>query len=115
MMPFFAVLVACVLAVTAVCLDVLRLNDLARTTARLASVSSDPAGTARAYAAEHAPGTHVRVDTGTDTVTVTVGRRISVRIPLLPPVPTGVPVSASSVMALEPPAGGATGGTSVSP
>lgn len=99
----FALLVACTVAVTATCLQVLAMNDLARTAARLASVSSDPTGTAGGYVREHARGVSVTVRTDTATVDVTLERRIGLRVPFVRTVWIGLPVRVSSVMALEPP------------
>ena len=104
MLPFFAVLTGCIVGVTAVCLQVLSLHDAARTTARLASVSADPAGTAESWAREHVHGVEVHTTSGAGTVTVELTRRIVVPVPLLGRLTLRTPVSASSVMPLEPPA-----------
>ena len=105
LLPFFALLVACVMGVTAVCLDILRLQDTARTAARLAAVSADPRASAHEYAVSHAAGTQVTVLLDQETVTVTLSRRIGARLPLLGSLRFGIPWSASSVMAVEPPWG----------
>ena len=117
LLPFFALLVACVLGVTAVCLDILHLQDTARTVARLAAVSADPPATAREHAASLIPGTQVTVRTDQGTVTVALSRRIGARVPLLRSLRFGIPWSASCVMALEPPWGSVTAdpGTIVPP
>ena len=113
--PFVGLIIGCILGVTAACLDALRLDDLARTAARLASVSADPADTARTFVASHARG--VRVDTRvTDqVVAVVLIRQLSVHVPLLPRLSAHVPWSATSVMALEPPIVSTSAATSVKP
>lgn len=104
MLPFFAVLTGCIVGVTAVCLQVLSLHDAARSTARLASVSADPVGTAETWAREHVHGVEVHTISGAGTVTVELTRRITVPVPLLGRVTLRTPVSASVIMPLEPPA-----------
>mgnify|MGYP003341086555 CR=1 FL=1 len=62
-LPAVAALVGCIIGVTSLCLDVLALNDTARTSARLASVSIDPVTTARDYVTTAHPGITVRAVT----------------------------------------------------
>jgi len=85
LLPLFAVLCGCIVAVTAACLQVLALADTARNAARLAAVSSDPAAAASAYVADGSPGT------------------VRVTVPLVGHVTVPLPLSAGAVMLMEPP------------
>lgn len=102
-MPFLALTVGFLIAVTAACASVLALGDLARNAARLAAVSADPSGTAGAFVAEHAPDVTVAVSGDNDTVHVRLTRTLRIRLPLLRVPLPGITVSADSVMAVEPP------------
>ena len=114
-MPLVVALVGCIMGTTVVCLDALALNDIARTTARLASVSSDPVATAVGFVESEHPGVAVSASTDSRTVTVRLRRRISFTLPLLGAGHLPVPLSASSTMAVEPPNVSAPAGTSVTP
>ena len=103
MLPFFAVLTGCIIGVTAVCLQVLALNDAARTTARLASVSADPSTTAREWVADHLHGTSVSTSVGNGTVTVRLSRALSVAVPLIGRFRLPAPFATNVTVALEPP------------
>ena len=104
MLPFLAVLTGCIVGVAAACLQVLALHDSARTTARLASVSADPAGTAESWVRDHLHGVEVHTVSGAGTVTVVLTRRLTLPVPLLGHITLRTPLGASVVMALEPPA-----------
>lgn len=114
-LPAVAALVGCIIGVTALCLDVLALNDTARTSARLASVSIDPVTTARDYVTTAHPGITVRAVTDGTAVTVRLQRHVSVRIPFVGVLRVSVPLVAASTMAIEPPAVAPATGTSVTP
>ena len=114
-LPAVVALVGCIIGITALCLDVLALNDTARTSARLASVSIDPVTTAREYVATTHPGITVHAVTDGTTVTVSLQRRIPVRIPFVGVLRVSVPLVAVSTMAIEPPAVAPATGTSVTP
>ena len=114
-MPLVVALVACIIGITAVCLDALALNDIARTTARLASASADPAATAVGYVRAEHPGVDVRATADSSTVTVRLQRRIAIGLPLLGTLRIRVPLTASSTMAVEPPDAPASAATSVTP
>ena len=114
-MPLVVALLGCIVGVTVLCLDALALNDIARTTARLASVSADPVATAEGFVGSRHPGISVSATTSGSTVTVRLRRSISLSVPLLGTVRVGVPLSASSTMAVEPPDVTANEGTSVTP
>ena len=103
MLPFFVVLIGCVIGVTAACLQVLALNDAARTTARLASVSADPATTAREWVADNLHGTSVVTSVGNGTVTVRLSRPLSVAVPLVGRIRLPAPFATDVTVALEPP------------
>ncbi|MFM7262401.1 MAG: TadE/TadG family type IV pilus assembly protein [Acidimicrobiales bacterium] len=103
LLPFVAALAACIVVVTAACLQLLALNDLARNCARAAAVSSDPAAAATATARNlHGD---VSVTTGTEgtTVTVRVRRWFTVSVPFVGQVRLRTPLSAGASMLLEPP------------
>lgn len=108
LMPFFVLLVACILGTTVACLQVLRTDDTARTAARLASVSADPPGTARDWVAGVDPRARVDASTNGDILRVRVTRTVGWRIPFLPRAVLGFPFTALAVTALEPPSPGAT-------
>ncbi|MEY3744372.1 MAG: hypothetical protein RLZ48_50 [Actinomycetota bacterium] len=114
-MPLVVALVGCIIGVTVLCLDALALSDTARTTARIASVSVDPVATARDYVASRHSGVTVRVATDGSAVTVRVQRRVTFRLPVIGNIRFGVPLVASSTMAIEPPITTAPQGTSVTP
>ena len=103
LMPFFAVLIACILGVTVVCLDVLRTDGLARTAARLASVSATPQDTAVEWVGANAPGVRVSVTVDESTVRVRLTRRLSLHLPLLPHLRISLPYEALAIAAVEPP------------
>lgn len=103
LLPLFAVLCGCIIAVTAACLQVLALADTARNAARLAAVSSDPAAAASAYVADGSPGTVVRTVTDGTTVRVQLRRNVRVAVPLVGRVSVPLPLSAGAVMLMEPP------------
>lgn len=103
LLPLFAVLCGCIVALTAACLQVLALADTARNAARLAAVSPDPAATASAYVAEGSPGTAVSTVTDGTTVRVTLRRTVSLAVPLVGRVFVPLPLSAGAVMLVEPP------------
>ena len=103
LLPLFAVLCGCIIAVTAACLQVLALADTARNAARLAAVSSDPAATASAYVTGGSPGTVVRTVTDGTTVRVELRRTVRVAVPLVGHVTVPLPLSAGAVMLMEPP------------
>lgn len=114
-LPLVVVLLSCIIGVTVVCLDVLRTDDLARTAARLASVSASPEMTARDWISDHAAGTSVSVSSDGSTVTVRLVRRLIVRIPLLDKVGISLPYGASAIAPLEPPPDLASSATNVAP
>lgn len=114
-LPLVAALLACIVGVTVVCLDALALSDVARTSARLASVSADPELTAEQYVASGHTATTAEATTDGTTVTVRVQRRVTLRLPLVGVLRIGVPLVASSTMAIEPPIAVAPSGTSVTP
>jgi hypothetical protein len=103
LLPLFAVLCGCIVAVTAACLQVLALADTARNAARLAAVSSDPAAAASAFVADGSPGTVVRTVTDGTTVRVQLRRTVRVAVPLVGRVSVPLPLSAGAVMLMEPP------------
>ena len=103
LLPFVAALAACIVAVTAVCLQLLALNDLARNCARAAAVSSDPAAAATATAQQPHGAVTVTTRTEGPTVTVRVSRSFTVRVPFLGRVRLRTPLSAGASMLLEPP------------
>lgn len=103
MLPLFAVLVALILAVTALCLVALRTHDLARTAARLAAVSADPVQTSAEFVRGHDP--HARTVASVDggVVTVSVTRTLSLDVPLFGRFTAATPFTAEVSMPLEPP------------
>lgn len=105
LLPLFAVLCGCIIAVTAACLQVLSLADTARNAARLASVSADPAATASAFVAGESPGTLVATVTDGTTVRVTLRRAVRVPLAFAGRVTVPLPLSAGAVMLMEPPMG----------
>lgn len=111
LLPFVAALAACIVAVTAACLQLLALNDLARNCARAAAVSASPAATAEATADRLGGGVAVTTRTDGSTVTVVVRRSFTVRVPLLGRLRLRTPLSAEVTMLIEPPDGPVPGGT----
>lgn len=103
LLPLFAVLCGCIVALTATCLQVLALADTARNATRLAAVSPDPAATASAFVAGSSPGTLVSTVTDGTTVRVTLRRTVSLAVPLVGRVSVPLPLSAGAVMLAEPP------------
>jgi Flp pilus assembly protein TadG len=114
-MPLVVALVGCIIGVTVLCLDALALNDTARTTARIASVSVDPVSTAQDYVTSRHNGITVRAATDGSVVTVRVQRRVAFRLPVIGRIRINTPLVASSTMAIEPPIATAPQGTSVTP
>jgi len=114
-LPLVLALLACIVGVTVLCLDALALNDLARTSARLAAVSADPERTAEEYIASGHTATVAHATTDGTTVTVRVQRRVTLRLPLVGAIRVGIPLAASSTMVIEPPTAVAPAGTSVNP
>ena len=114
-MPLVVALVACIIGVTVLCLDALALNDTARTTARMASVSADPVSTANDFVSDRHPGLAVRVTADGATITVRVQRRVRFSVPFIGVIRITVPLAASSTMAVEPPIAPVPAGTSVTP
>lgn len=93
---------ACILSVagvTAVCLERLRLSEVARLCARTASVADDPVGTARATALAHRASATVDIDPATSLLTVTV--RPSGTIPGLGFVASRTGLAATTTIVLE--------------
>lgn len=115
LMPFVAVLLACVIGVTVVCLDVLRTDALARTAARLASVSATPEETATGWVASRSPDVSVDVTVDESTVQVRLTRRFDLHVPLLRRLRVSLPYSALAVAAVEPPPVPTTRTTNVGP
>lgn len=105
LLPLFAVLCGCIIAVTTACLQVLSLADTARNAARLASVSADPAAAASAFVAGESRGTLVATVTDGTTVRVTLRRAVRVPLPFAGRVTVPLPLSAGAVMLMEPPMG----------
>lgn len=105
LLPLFAVLCGCIIAVTAACLQVLSLSDTARNAARLASVSADPAAAASGFVAGESPGTLVATVTDGTTVRVALRRAVRVPLPFAGRVTVPLPLSAGAVMLMEPPMG----------
>ena len=106
LLPFVAALAGIVVAVTALCIETLALNDLARNCARAAVVSADPVATATDVAQESGRSVSVSVRVEAGLVTVTLRRSIGIRVPFLGRVSLRTPVGASAVMLTEPPAPG---------
>jgi hypothetical protein len=105
LLPLFAVLCGCIVAVTAACLQVLALADTARNAARLAAVSTDPAAAAAGHVAGESRGIIVTTDTDGTLVRVTLRRVMRVDLPLVGRVSVPLPLSAGAVMLMEPPMG----------
>ncbi len=105
LLPLFAVLCGCIVAITAACLQVLALADTARNAARLAAVAANPAAAASAYVASESPGAVVRTVTDGIVVRVTLRRTVQVDLPLVRRVTIPLPLSAGAVMLMEPPMG----------
>lgn len=103
LLPFVVALAGCIVAVTAACLHLLALDDLARNCARAAAVSASPAATAEATAERLGGGISVTTRTDGDTVTVVVRRSFTVRLPLLGRLRLRTPLSAGATMLVEPP------------
>lgn len=114
LLPLVGVLCGCIVAVTAVCLHLLSLNDLARNCARTAAVSLTPADTA-ADCAREGGGTHAVTHIRSGIVTVSVHRTFGVRIPVLRRWHIGLPLAGEASMALEPPERSADASVSVVP
>ena len=75
----------------------------------------DPVATARDFVASRHSGITVRAATDGSAVTVRVQRRVTFRLPVIGNIRFGVPLVASSTMAIEPPITTAPQGTSVTP
>jgi hypothetical protein len=103
LLPFVAALAGIVVAVTALCIETLALNDLARNCARAAAVSADPVSTATGLARDSGRRVSVSVRVESGLVTVTLRRSIIVHVPFLGRVSLRTPVGASAVMLTEPP------------
>lgn len=103
LLPFVVTVAGCIVAVTAACLQLLALNDLARNCARAAAVSASPAATAEATADRLGGGATVTTQTDAGTVTVVVRRSFTVRLPLLGRLRLRTPLSARATMLVEPP------------
>lgn len=103
MLPFLAALAGCIVATAAVCLQVLALQDAARTTARLASVAADPGAAADQWVRLTMRTAIVEVSTTSATVTVRLRRRYWLPVPFVGRVPLPAPLHASATMPLEPP------------
>lgn len=113
--PLVLAMVGCIVGVTVLCLDALALNDTARTTARIASVSADPVKTAGDYVTYRHPGVTARTVTDGTAVTVRLRRRVTLRLPVVGRIGIDIPLVAASTMAIEPPIDTAPAGTSVTP
>ena len=74
LLPFVAALAGIVVGVTALCIETLALNDLARNCARAAAVSADPVSTATDVAQESGRSVSVSVQVEAGLVTVKIGR-----------------------------------------
>ena len=103
LLPFVAALAGCIVAMTAACIQLLALNDLARNCARAAAVSSDPAATAAATAQHLGGGATVTTHSDGSTVTVRVRRSFALRVPLLGRLRLRTPLTAEATMLVEPP------------
>ncbi|MFM1789995.1 MAG: hypothetical protein RLZZ526_322 [Actinomycetota bacterium] len=114
-MPLVVAMVGCIVGVTVLCLDALALNDTARTTARIASVSADPMKTAGDYVTSRHPGVTARTVMDGSAVTVRLRRRVTLRLPVVGRISIDIPLVAASTMAIEPPIVTAPAGTSVTP
>lgn len=106
LLPFVAALAGIVVAVTALCIETLALNDLARNCARAAAVSADPVSTATGVAQESGMKVSVSVREESGLVTVTLRRSIGIRVPFIGRVSLRTPLGASAVMLREPPSTG---------
>lgn len=102
LLPLFAVMCGCIIAVTAVCMQLLALGDTARNAARLAAVTLDPEATATGFVARVSPGSVVHVSTDGTTVTVTLRRTATLRLPFVGRATVPLPLSASATMVAEP-------------
>lgn len=98
-MPMFVLSVVTIVGVTAVCLDAIRLHDMARTAARSAVTSDDPARTVATLVADKG----VRADTTDDLATQMVTVRLSRSVPGLGWVTRRLGLSASVTMMREAP------------
>lgn len=99
MLPLVVACLLSVVGVTMLCVEHLRLADVARLCARTASTADDPVGTARSVALAHRAVATAVVDPPSSMLTVTVRSESSV--PGLGFVAARAGLSASVVIALE--------------
>ena len=99
MLPLVLLCVISVVGITAVCTERLRLAEVARLCARVASTADDPVGTARRIADDNGALAVAGVDPTATFLTVTVR---SATLPLVPGfVSRRVPLAATTVIAIE--------------
>lgn len=115
LVPLLVLLAGCLVGVTAVCLQLLALTDLARNCARTAAVSVDPVDTAGACVRDVDSAVDVQVTVEQGVVTVHLVRPVGPVLRLPGSVRAAVPLRATASMALEPPTPSGGGSVSVAP
>lgn len=100
--PLVAICAGVLVAITFACVQVIQLHDIARTTARVAVTSDNPAQAAQDFAATQGVSVAVAQDEIRGLVTVEVAK--SSRIPLLGRISRIVGLRASATMMRESPA-----------
>lgn len=101
--PLVVVCALALMATTGLCLDIARLDDVARNAARSAITANDPAAAAAAIARNAGASADTAVHARTGLVTVTVRRAHRFPVPLLGGIAPRVTLVASATMLREPP------------